>query len=138
MKKLKLLMLTIFSGLILAMVPLSQQALAACGNPSFLGIPPWYAYLNDNGKSGTDCTPVVNQPQDILLIGLAILDILMRVAAILAVIFIIIGGIKYTTSQGSPDGTKNAKDTIVNALIGLGITIVASGVISFIARAIGK
>ena len=40
------------------------------------------------------------------------------------------------TSNGEPDRTKGAKDTILNALIGLVVAIVASSVVSFIGNSI--
>ena len=38
----------------------------------------------------------------------------------------------YITSNGDPSGIKKAKDTIVNAVVGLIITMVAFGVVRFI------
>lgn len=72
----------------------------------------------------------------LLLIALSIIDILLRVAALAAVVFVIIGGIKYTTSQGSPDGTKSALNTILNALIGLVIAMAATALVMFIGNTI--
>lgn len=46
--------------------------------------------------------------------------------------FVIVGAAKYITSQGEPDRAKQARDSIINALIGLAIAIVAAGVVSFI------
>jgi uncharacterized membrane protein len=71
-------------------------------------------------------------PNDLPLIGLAILDDLLRVAGIVAIAFVIYGGITYVISQGEPDKTKQAMSTILNALIGLAVTIVAVAFISFI------
>jgi TRAP-type C4-dicarboxylate transport system permease small subunit len=63
----------------------------------------------------------------------AIIEILLRVAAIAAVIFIIYGGFSYTASQGDPEATSRAKGTLVNALIGLAIAVSAAAIVSFIA-----
>ncbi len=97
---------------------------------SFLSFPTWYEFLNCNPN------PEITKISDVWLIVVAIVDILLRIAAILAVGFIIYGGIKYTTSQGSPDQTTSARNVIISAVIGLGITIVATIVVSFIARSI--
>ena len=72
-----------------------------------------------------------------LLIGLAILDDLIRIAALVAVGFVIYGGIQYVTSQGSPDQTKQAQQTIINALIGLVLAILASSIVAFIGNRLG-
>lgn len=42
-----------------------------------------------------------------------------RLLGVLAVIAIIISGIQYITSQGNPDGIKQAKSRLVNAVVGL-------------------
>lgn len=109
-------------------------ATVACNNPSsnFLAFPTWYEYLclNSNGH------PTISNINDVWLIVAAIIDILLRVGAILAVIFIIYGGIRYITSQGNPEQTNHAKNTILSAVIGLIITIVASVVVGFIAGAL--
>lgn len=111
-----------------------QLILIGCNNPSsnFLSFPTWYEYLCLNSSKH----PVITNLTDIWLIVAAIIDILLRVGAILAVIFIIYGGIKYITSQGSPEQTNAAKNTILNAVIGLIVTILASVVVGFIAGAI--
>lgn len=115
------------------------KVFAGCdpGNP-ILGIPTWYQYLpckNDTREFPKKADGGYD-PQGIVLIAMAVVVMLMRVAAILAVIFVVVGGIKYTTSQGNPEGLNNAKNTIVFALIGLVLTILASGIVSFIARSV--
>lgn len=70
-------------------------------------------------------------------IGLAIFEDLLRIAGMVAVFFVIYGGVRYLTSQGSPEATKGAWETILNALIGLGIVIIAAASVSFIANRLG-
>ena len=55
---------------------------------------------------------------------------------IITVIFIIIGGIRYTTSQGDPGKTKKAKDTITYAIVGLVVALSAFGITEFTLSAI--
>lgn len=118
---------------------------AACGDQNFFSFPTWYKYLEQETVGrGDNARCVVEfslrndsgkfQGDDLLLVILAIIDILIRVAGLVALAFILIGGIKYITSQGSPEGTKNAKDTIFNAIIGLVIAIIAASVVAFIGR----
>lgn len=73
----------------------------------------------------------------IILVGLGVIDILIRVAALVALFFVLYGGIKYITSQGSPEGTKAAKDTLQNALLGLIIAITAAALVAFIGNVVG-
>jgi len=103
---------------------------------SILGFPTWYEYLQGvTDKSGV-CSPAITGINDIWLVVLALIDIALRVAAIIAVGFIIYAGFGYTTSQGDPSKTAQAKDTIINALIGLAIAVSATLIVSFIARSL--
>ena len=54
------------------------------------------------------------------------------VIGIAAVIFIILGGINYVTSQGDPNKIKKAKDTILYAVIGLVAALLAFAITTFI------
>ena len=101
---------------------------------SFFGLPYWYTYLNVTAPPG--CTPQIQGLNDIWLIVAAIIEIALRIAAIVAVVFIIYGGFGYVTSQGDPEGTAKAKSTLVNALIGLAVAVMAAVIVSFIAKSI--
>ncbi len=56
---------------------------------------------------------------------------------IIAVIAIIIGGVKYMTSQGDASKIKSAKDTILYAIIGLIVALLAFAITNFILGALG-
>lgn len=109
---------------------------ASCSGGNLFGFPTWYHYLSSTTDSSGNCTPVISGLSDIWLIVAAVIEILLRVAALAAVIFIIWGGVQYTTSQGSPDQTSRARSTITNALVGLLLAISAAAIISFIAGSI--
>ena len=100
-------------------------------NLAFLGFPTWQQYLDHLGGQ-----PRINGLTDIWLVVAAVIEILLRVAAIVAVAFIIYGGFSYTTSQGDPEATGRAKGTLVNALVGLAVAVMAAAVVSFIAKSI--
>lgn len=53
-------------------------------------------------------------------------------AGIVAVIIIIIGGIRYTTSNGDASQTKSAKNTILYAVVGLVVIIMAAAITQFV------
>lgn len=103
----------------------------------------------DSVKVDSTCVDKPNQPcattnkvlgahSPFLLISLAILDDLVRVAALVAVAFVVIGGLQYTTSQGSPDDTKHAQQTIINALIGVVLAVLAASIVSYIGNTLGR
>lgn len=50
-------------------------------------------------------------------------------AAAVAVVFIVLGGIKYSTSQGNPGDTQKAKETIIYAIVGLVISMISFGIV---------
>ena len=58
-------------------------------------------------------------------------------AGIVAVIMIIIGAVRYTTSQGDPGRVKKGKDTILYGVIGLVIAILAFAIVNFVLTTLG-
>jgi NAD/NADP transhydrogenase beta subunit len=66
------------------------------------------------------------------LIGLAFVDIALRLAALVTIGYIIWGGIQFVIAQGEADRTKKARQTIINALIGLIIALIATAMVVFI------
>ncbi len=116
---------------------LAHFADVGCKGGSFLGFPTWYKYLPGTTDPTTGlCSPQLNRLSDVWLILAAVIEILLRVAAIVAVIFVIYGAIAYVVSQGEPDKTGKAKSTIVNALVGLAISVMAAAIVTFISRSI--
>lgn len=60
-----------------------------------------------------------------------ILNSIIAVIGIVAVIFIVIGGVNYMTSQGDPGKLKKAKDTILYACIGLVVCALAFAIVNW-------
>jgi hypothetical protein len=133
---------------------------ANCRN-SFLGLPAWYKYLDANSscditgptkdRIGDDGQVVANDPntsQDESkefdwvraagYVAIAIVEILLRVASLVAVGFVMYGGFRYITSQGEPENAKSARQTIINALIGLVIAVVAASAVAFVGNQLGS
>lgn len=54
-----------------------------------------------------------------------IIDWALYLAAMIAVIFIIIGGYYYITARGNDDQAKQGRKTLVNALLGLAIVVLS-------------
>lgn len=99
----------------------------------FLGFPTWYEYIH----KANDCSTIqIHGLSDIWLVVAAIIEILLRVAGLFAVLFVMYGGFQYITSQAEPEKVNRAKNTIINALIGLVIAILASVIVNFIAGSI--
>jgi hypothetical protein len=131
-------------------IQLFHNFAAACAaDATFFGIPAWYKYLVTSGRMATVTDPTTGivscdisgdfkwADGDLALVALGVLDMVLRIAAIVAVGYIVWAGIQYVTSEGSPDRTKEAQTTIINALVGLVIALIASAFVSFIGTKIG-
>jgi hypothetical protein len=120
-----------------------QSFAAACAEKEFFGLPTWYHYLNLAGKmqqsAATGHCEFVSlkggfKVADLSLVMLAVVDILLRLSALIAIAYIMYGGFRMITAQGDPQGTKAGQQTMFNALIGLGIALAAVGGVAFIGR----
>jgi heme O synthase-like polyprenyltransferase len=125
---------------------LGRLAATTCENPpNFFGFPTWYQYLpgkvNEtvriNGADVTRCEIANFEISHIPFIALALVDIALRIAALVAVGYIIYGGIQFILAQGESDKTKKARQTIINAVIGLVISMFAASIVRFIGTSIG-
>lgn len=117
-----------------------ECTIGAAGYHTFLGLVPWYEYVNLNVNCDFDSNHTfifLGSNSTVLLILLAVVDDLLRVAGLLAVGFVIYAGAKFITSNGAPDEAAKARTTAINALVGLGITMVAITFVSFLGSQLG-
>lgn len=61
-----------------------------------------------------------------------IINILLYVSGIIAVVYIVIAGFRYVTSNGDSAAISKAKNNIIYALIGLAIAISAYAIVNFV------
>lgn len=66
-----------------------------------------------------------------------LINVISLVVGIVAVIMIIIGGLRYITSNGDSGNVTNAKNTILYAVVGLVIVAVAQIIVRFITGRLG-
>jgi hypothetical protein len=151
------------SSLVFLMAANPAQVSAASGSAivekcqhNFFGLKPWYQYIGNEMDDGSQdkshlcnvkCFNFFNLDKpnscgqigsDVPRVLLAIADDLLRIAGLIALAFIFVGAFKYVTSQGNPESTGKAQETIVNALLGLAISVSAVAIVSFIGNALGK
>lgn len=55
----------------------------------------------------------------------------------ISVIYIILGGLRYVTSAGDPASIKSAKDTVLYAIIGVVVAILARLIVGFVINKVG-
>lgn len=65
------------------------------------------------------------------------INVFIYVIGAISVLMVVIGGLRYTLSGGDAAGIRSAKDTIVYALIGLAISMLAFGIVNFVITKIG-
>lgn len=133
---------TVASFAVLVTPLFSQPVAAQAGscNQRFLTMPVWYRGLGTTCGSA-DIDSVADNPElggklgtAIMIIGLNVVEILMHLAAYVASVFIIIGGFKYMLSAGSPDANAKGRKTIINAVVGLVISMVAITLVSYVVK----
>lgn len=98
------------------------------------------AYAAPGNCTGIDCaTDGANQAKtgsattnDLNAVIKLVVNILLFIIGALSVIMIVFGGIKYTVSNGNPDQIKNAKNTIMYAVVGLVVAILAYAIVNFV------
>lgn len=114
--------------------PLSLLNVFAATNcyQQFLGLRPWNFYLQMDDNCQVQGFVLLGSHSSILLVLLALVDDLFRIIGLLAVIFIIYAGVQFILSSGKPDEAAKARTTGINALVGLGISVVATAFVSFL------
>lgn len=61
-----------------------------------------------------------------------VVNFIFGLAGALTLLFIVIGGLKYILSQGDPNATAQAKNTIIYAVVGLIVTVIAYAIVRFV------
>lgn len=130
------------------MMPTSDLAVAvgsACDpnkanpNSGFFGLAHWWKYIHTGQYDALgNCTPTVKFPGGLWPIGLALVDMLLFVAGLVAVGSIIYAGVEYLSTMGNAEKGVSARKRIVNSLIGLAIVIIAIPLISLIGNRLGS
>jgi hypothetical protein len=117
---------------VVAGVTAAPAALAAVCNPDTTTTPL---------ANGAACAQAAGTSSNLFAPGGAfqtISDTLIFIIGAVAVIFLIIGGLRYVVSNGDPKNVSAAKDTILYAIIGIVVAIVSFAVVSFVINALSK
>lgn len=62
----------------------------------------------------------------------SILNAIFAIAGVVAVLFIILGGIRLSTSQGNSSNTQKGRETIIYAVAGLIVVIAGFTIVNFV------
>ena len=86
-------------------------------------------------SQGADCAKPTNAPTQLFgqnSIFVTVTNILLFIIGAIAVIMLIIGGIRYVVSGGDSTAVQGAKNTILYAIVGIVICLLAYAVVSFV------
>lgn len=120
-------------------------AFALCG--SLLAAPTYAApacdasNIGETGLSGSaDCAKGTGQSEDLTGesgVFRTVTNILLFIIGAVAVIMLVIGGIRYTISGGDSNQVTAAKNTILYAIIGIVVAILAFAAVNFVLNSFG-
>jgi hypothetical protein len=113
-----------------------QPAMAACATERLLTFPAWYRGIADDNCEIKSPNDVGGLPTFVWIIVLNIIEIMLQLTGYIAVAYIITGGFKYITSTGTADDIVKARKTILNAVVGLILSIFSVAIVSLVAGAI--
>lgn len=127
MKKLKLFIASLITALSLA--PFAAPALYSVGA----------ADVTENincGASGSldgsNCGSVEEGASQVSQTIKNVIQLFQIIVGLISVFMIIYGGLKYITSGGNDNAIKSARNTILYAVIGLVIVVIAQAIVSFV------
>lgn len=101
----------------------SAVSAVACPNGSI--------HAGENKNSLAECN-LEDTSNNLMSTVSTIINVIIGVVGIVSVIFIVIGGLSYVTSAGDPGKAKKAKDTILYAVIGLIVAVLAFAIVNFV------
>lgn len=127
MKKIGLVIMSLAIALGLAFSPIAVAA--DCDDVATGGI-----------KGGVECAGGDSEVKSLFGEGgifKKIVNIFLFIVGSVSVIMIIYGGIRYVTSSGASEGVTSAKNTILYAVVGLIISILAYAIVNFVLDSFG-
>lgn len=133
-----LLILASAGGAMLSMA-VPQTVAAADGdacNGGFLGFPAWYRGMTEDAPSCAIKSPSSDLSGFIWHIALNVIEMVLVAIAYVTSFYILYGGFLFMTSQGKPDVATKARMTMLNAVIGLVISMASVAIVEFVVAGI--
>jgi hypothetical protein len=127
-----------FSRLQLLCTALGAVLFVLSATPRVLAVDVLDNACQESGVTNSSfCTNVKSESSQNRVLGpngiiTKITQFIIFITGTISVIMVIIGGFRYIASSGDSNGTKQAKDTILYALVGLVIAILAQVIVSFV------
>ena len=112
-------------ALALLFVAVPQQVHAACGS-------------GDSIRSGIDCAPASQQSKTVEGGLKSAVNTLLFVVGVAAVIVILVGGLRFILAGGNAQTISSARDTVLYAVIGLVVALLAYAIVNFVLTQFGS
>ncbi len=114
--------------------PVAASAAASCPDPND---------ISTGVQGGANCAAPTSAGATNNLFGpdgifVTVTNILIFIIGAIAVIMLIIGGIRYVLSQGDQSAITSAKNTILYAIIGIVVAMLAYGAVNFVTSQLAK
>jgi hypothetical protein len=101
-------------------------------NNGFLGFPAWYRGLTDSSCNIETPSGENGLSNFIWHVVLNVIEMALVMVGYISAFFILYGGFQFVTSQGSSDGSAKARTTIMNAVIGLVLSLMAAAIVGYV------
>lgn len=124
------------AGAVLTQATTAAAVDSSCKKSSIVTFPAWYENLCKDDKSIASPSDVGGIGKFVTIIVMNVVTMLLYLVGYVSLIFIIWGGFKYMISGDNSSGTAAARQTILNAVIGLILAIMAVAIVQAIAGAI--
>jgi glucan phosphoethanolaminetransferase (alkaline phosphatase superfamily) len=88
--------------------------------------------LTPGCKGNTDSTVCKSKKDDTSSLIKIAINTLLYVLGMIAVLMIVVSGVRYITSSGDSSRIKSAKDTLLYAVVGLVVAIMSYAIVNFV------
>lgn len=122
--------------IVIAVISLAIMVSGLIGVPAFAGTSSSVSCPADLPNRELICASSTGGESKLINTVSNVLMAIYGIVGILAVVMIVVGGVKYMTSQGDPGKIQSAKNTIMYSIIGLVIVLAAFAITDFILSAL--
>lgn len=94
--------------------------------------------LQNSGLLSIFGTGGLNSSQSLSDLIVRVIDLLLTFAGVVAIVFVVIGGYQYIASGGNEEAAEKGKKTLINAIIGIVVVVLAYAIINVLVNLVGS
>lgn len=113
----------------------AKKVLRIAGAASFIGLTMGstvWAQVPDQLQAGANDAMPSGAGTSLTVIFKNIINTIIYIIGAVAVVMLIVGGVRYVTAAGNPDRVKGATNTILYAIIGIVVAVIAFAAVNFV------